>query len=385
MGEQVLVINTGSTSKKYALYDGTELRESLHFELNGSSFLLTVHNSDGKKTEEISSDVFSQSLKCVKEKIGDSVIGIIALRIVAPGLYFTKDGVLDENYILRLKKIESRDPLHITPILDMYKNVTEIFPRIKVVGISDSAYHTTIPDKAKLYALPYEDVEKFELHRFGYHGISVESVVRKLREENALSEKIIVCHLGGGSSMTAVSEGKSIETSMGYSPLEGLVMATRPGNVDPLALITLQEEKGLNASQLKNYLYKECGIKGMSGLSSDTRVLLEAEKEGDEKGARAKRALQIYTHQVKKQIGALTAILNGLDTIVFTGTIGERSSIMRERICTDLEYLGIHLDPYKNKNETILESNIEIDDAPVQIKVIHTQEEEEMARRANLV
>jgi len=385
MGEKVLVINTGSTSHKYAVYDNSRLILSFHFETNGDKFILNSISEKGKEVEEIPGDIFFSSLKYVRENTRDIKIDYIVVRVVAPGIFFSKDRIFDEEYLSKLKKIESRDPLHISPTIELYKNIVSIFTGIKVIGISDSSFHFDENRELKIYPLPYEDTEKFELYRYGYHGISIGSVVRKMKEEKSLSEKVIICHLGGGSSISAILEGKSIENSMGYSPLEGLMMATRTGNIDSMALLVLQEEKGLSISQIKNYLYKECGMKGVSGLSSDTRVLLEAEKDGGERGARASRALQLYIQKIKKEIGSQIAILNGVDTLVFTGTIGERSSIMRERICTDLEYLGIHLDLIKNKNNESENFNIEIENSPVKIKVIHTEEEKEMAYKASLI
>ena len=392
MGENILVINTGSASKKYALYNSGELRYSTHFEYDPEGgFIATTLHGNGKEEEKVKSEQYTHALQYVTEHMlehsviaENSDIKKVALRVVAPGSYFVGDLVVDEQFLFEINKTESKDPLHIDPFLASHKEVKDIIPQAKIVAISDSLFHSGMPDVARRYALPRKDADTYDFFRYGFHGISVESVVNNLREEESLPEKVVVCHLGGGSSLTALKEGRSIETSMGYSPLEGLVMATRPGQLDPSVVLSLQEEKGLKPEEIRNYLYKECGVKGASGISDDIRELLKLEVQQHE-GAR--EALALYAYHVRKQIGAMIAVLNGIDLLVFTGTIGERSDVMRARICDGLGNLGIALDLKKN-SEAIKDggtSTISEDAKIVTIKVIHTDEMREMARRAEFL
>ena len=328
MGKKYLIVNIGSTSKRYAIYsNGEELFRS--------------HLSKEEKTF-ITELLFANQLIADKKEINT-----IGIRVVAPGEYFQENRVIDQAYIRELSKVEFSAPLHITPVLEEIQRLRKEFPKAKMVGVSDSAFHTTLPEKARYYGLPKPIADKYHVHRYGYHGISFQSVVDKLRP---LPKRTIICHLGGGSSVAAVLNGKSIDTSMGFTPLEGLLGGTRVGSIDPGAALYLGNKHKLSSKKLEAYLNSECGFKGLGG-SADMRALLELEKSPDKKkAARAKLVIETFIYGIQKYIGSYTATLNGLDLLVFTGIMGEESDIIRSRICKGLDQLGIILDPKANKH-----------------------------------
>jgi acetate kinase len=250
--------------------------------------------------------------------------------------------------------------------------------RKPIVGVSDSAFHATLPESAKFYAIPINDSRRLGLYRFGYHGISVQSVTsRAAAMLGRLPENVIVCHLGGGASVTAVKNGKSLDTSIGFTPLEGLVMATRVGDIDAGAVLYLSEKLKKNYKKLEHYFNNECGLLGLSGKSSDIRELLINEKAGE---ADSSLALKIYVNRIKQYIGRMAAILGGVDLIIMAGTVGERSFIMRERICDGLKFLGVELDSEINNKSEGIETEINKVGSSVKVLVVKTDEMEEMAK-----
>ncbi len=230
---------------------------------------------------------------------------------------------------------------------------------------------------AKLYAFPKKIIEKLGLYRYGYHGISVSSVVDDVKKNYTEYNNLVVCHLGGGSSITAVKNGQSFDTTMGFSPLEGLPMSTRAGSADPNALISIMDSEDFDTKELQNFLYKECGLKGLSGLSNDTRVILDEVSKGNPD---AIKALDLYIYQIQKTIGSYFTVLGGLDAIIFTGTIGERSAEVRRRICNGLSILGVEMDPGKNKLQINGDGQITGTESKVKIFAIRTKEIKEMFR-----
>ena len=328
--KKYLIVNIGSTSRRYAIYsDDHELFSS--------------HLSKKEK-------IFISDLLFAEELIQDkSDISAIGIRVVAPGVYFLKNRVINKRYLTELRKVESSAPLHITPVLEEIRRLKKEFPETKLIGVSDSRFHKDFPDKARTYGLPYKIAEKYDLHRYGYHGISFESVVDKLRQQGPLPKKLIICHLGGGSSVTAVNNGKSVDTTMGFTPLEGLPGGTRVGDIGPGAVIYLSEKLKTSCKKLEHFLNTECGFKGLGG-SQDMMILLELEKSKDKKKAKkANLAIELFIYKIRKYIGAFTATLDGLDMLVFTGVMGEESNIIRRRICTGLDHLGINLSQKLNK------------------------------------
>lgn len=380
-----LIINTGSESKKYAVFEGEEKIYSAHFEMEAGQHIVT--ETFGQKkikttiTEKnfIKAQVFLlQSL--INKKIitsRDEIQGI-GIRIVAPGEYFLEHKIIDKEYLKMAKQALEKVPLHLGPALEEIKMVGKVFGDKKIVGVSDSAFHKTLPDKARYYAIPIADSRKLGLRKFGYHGISVQSVISQTKNKlGQLPDKVVICHLGGGASVTAIKNGQSMDTSMGFTPLDGLVMATRVGEIDPGAVIYLADRLGLNAKKLEKYFNNQCGLLGLSGKSSDVRDLLKFEGEGDKD---SKLALEIYADRLKKYIASAAAVLGGIDLLIFAGIVGERSFIMRGRICDGLQFLGVNLDTIKNNQTEGVSAEISHADSKVQVLVMRTDEIAEIAK-----
>jgi acetate kinase len=278
-----------------------------------------------------------------------------------------------------MEEARQKAPLHITTELIEIKQLKIHFPNVPIVAVSDSAFHITKPKWACYYGVDIELADKIGVKRFGYHGISVESVVRDLNEREILQPKTIICHLGSGSSVTAINNGKSVDTTMGYTPLEGLVMASRSGNIDVSAAMAIKKELQLDDDGLERYLNSQSGLLGVSGTSNDIRQLLESEKNGDEK---ASLALKLFVYRIQQAIGQMSAVLGGVDCLVFTATVGERSSIIRNRILEKLGYLGFSIDSNVNDNtfEPVKITNIATESSKP-VFVVTTNESIEIARR----
>lgn len=355
MTNKILIANIGSASKKYALYDGVHCLVSAHFEKGDDNKFVAefkfVQKIEREKTSEAEyKDALAYTLHyLIEEKIlGDNdVIPLVAIRVVAPGEYFTEHRVIDEEYLKKLEEARELAPLHISSVLSELKEIKELLPRTNIVGISDSAYHKTMPEVARRYALNDVITSEFGIYRYGYHGLSVASVVEKLKlKPGGIPKRVIVCHLGSGASVTALEHGESVDTSMGFTPLEGVPMGSRVGDIDAGAVLYLQKELKLSAGKLFHYLNTEAGLYGLSGGVSDIRELLSRKKNGE---AKAASALDMFTYKIKQHIGSYMAILGGLDALIFTGTVGERAPRIRSQICEGLSELGIVLDHHKNE------------------------------------
>jgi len=305
---KILVVNIGSQSKKYS-----------SFENDMGIWSVVIEQRDGQLDEEKLRNPFD----------------MIAFRVVAPGNFFREHKIIDEEFLAQLESARVKAPLHIDRLLSEIKFFRTKFSNVKMVAISDSAFHFTLPDYARLYALPIDDAKKFDIEHFGYHGISVSSIVEILKSRGLLQEKIIVCHLGGGSSITALKNGESVDTSMGFTPLSGLSMATRVGEIDPGALVYLSEAKNLHGEKFEEYLANQCGFLGFAGTPSMKQLL--AQEATDEKSA---LVIKMFVYQVQKYIGAYAVALGGLDLLVFSGGIGEVSEPIRSKILAGLGALG---------------------------------------------
>ena len=360
MEKKYLIINLGSVSKRYAIYSGKEAQLSKHFE----------------KDEMDPADFDNACNSFIKESGSEDISGI-GFRVVASGSFFREDRIIDEEYLENLKKAEERAPLHLGPLIKEIKKVKEILPNIPMVGISDSAFHANLPKHSGLYNIPQEDAKNLDIYRFGYHGISMQSILREIQEdEGSVPAKVIVAHLGGGASITAVKDDESFDTSMGTTPLEGLPMSTRVGNIGAGALVQLSKEKNMSLDELNEYLNTKCGLLGLSNKTGNVRELFVLKDKGDEG---AKLALEMFAYSVKKYIGAYTVAMGGLDMIVLSGTISERSPSMREMILGELGYVGIELDKDKNNKTLDKEDYIESTNSKVKIKVVKVNELEEIA------
>ncbi|OGL37385.1 hypothetical protein A3E49_01670 [Candidatus Saccharibacteria bacterium RIFCSPHIGHO2_12_FULL_49_19] len=384
-----LIANPGSASRKYALYQAEQCLLKIHFEYLGDKIVYSLEQagtSVGPEPADISHLTFAANklLPIILANLPISSkeqIKLVAIRVVAPSTYFQKDRVLSKKTIDQLTKLEPRAPLHINATLQEIHALRRVFPKAVLAGMSDSAFHNTMSEVAKYYALPPDKTAKLEIRRFGYHGLSAESIVSSLKAAKLLPKRLIVCHLGSGVSVTALLSGKSLDTTMGYSPLEGLMMSTRSGNVDITALMALQDKLKLTKNELQDLLNLHSGLLGVSQISSDVRILLQSEKDGSKS---AKLALNMYVHRIVSAIGQMTANLGGVDGLVFTGTVGERSAEIRKRIVRPLMFLGLMLDARANhqKIEQLSLLCISPKDHPAKVYITHCDEDLLMARRA---
>jgi len=382
----ILVANPGSASRKYALYHGEQVIADLHFEWVDGTIICTATNGTEQFEEPIGVNHLNAVLPHVQTmftRIGaiqdDDVLDGIGLRIVAPSGFFLQNHRFDAHVHSKLHELEKVAPLHIGIVLEEYELLQKHFPGVHVYGISDSAFHITKPDYAWNYAIPLADSDKYEIKRYGYHGLSVQSALHHLRRNDRLANKIVIAHLGSGGSITALHGGKSLDNTMGYSPLEGLMMATRSGSIDYSAVRALQLHSGMNDEETEIYLNEQSGLLGI-GDSPDIRELLSREDNGDE---RAHLALSTFAYSVQKGIAQMTAALGGIDALVFTGTVGERSATMRQRIVARLHYLDFILDPHANlacQNPMGLETLSKLTQSKP-IYVVHADEAAEIARQ----
>ncbi len=382
--DTTLAINPGSSSKKYALYQNGVLVFTLRFEKTGDGFGRCLEiNGERKKCTDVSKKEYERALEAVLEAAknervikSETDITRVGVRIVAPGTFFAEHRKIDPYFLEKLSGKEDAAPLHIPAIVDEITKVIELVPDALHVGVSDSAFHNTLPPHARAYSIPKADAKEFDVYRFGYHGLSVNSVVRSIKEEhNEVPERMIVCHLGSGASITAVKKGVSIDTTMGFSPASGLMMNTRSGDIDPGALLYLIEQKNLSGDKAHRYINKEGGLKGQLG-NGDLRVAFDrvSKREVD-----AEDAVKMYVYRIQKQIGAMMAVLGGLDTLVFTATAPERNPLVRKLVCQNLEGLGIVLDEEVNEELTAQNGAISKEDSDVVVYVQQTNEMEMLA------
>lgn len=341
--EKTLIINAGSASKKYALFDSEKLIFEKYFEDKDANFESVIPSA----TE-------------------GSGVNKIAIRVVSPGEYFQSHKLITDEYIKNLEESTDAAPLHIAPVLSEIELAKKHLPDAKLIAISDSEFHKNIPDFNFTYAL--DDVRKF-----GYHGISNSSVIRQIETmTNKFPKKLITCHLGSGVSITAIKNEKSFDTSMGFTPLDGVIMNTRVGSIDPGAVLYYLKKNNMLLEELEEKLNKNSGLTQISGITGGVKELLSKDSES------SKLALKIFTNQVAKYIGSYAAQMGGVDMVVFTATISERSPIIREQILENLEFLNIKLD--KNLNKEVVEKIgfINSEDSKVKLAVIPTKEMQEM-------
>ena len=306
-------------------------------------------------------------------------IGAVGHRVVHAGEKFASSVLITEEVIKALEECVELAPLHNPPNLLGIAACQELMPNTPMVGVFDTAFHQTMPPESYIYAIPYEYYQKHGIRRYGFHGTSHKYVAEraaKMLNVNLDDLKLITCHLGNGASVSAIKRGKCIDTSMGFTPLEGLVMGTRCGDIDPAIVTYIREKENLPQGKANEILNKKSGVLGISGVSSDFRDIEEAVAEGNE---RAALALKVFAHKVRFYIGAYIAEMNGVDAIIFTAGVGENDVTMREIICNNLGNLGIKLDPVKNKVRG-KEVDIATEDSRVRLLLIPTNEELMIAR-----
>jgi acetate kinase len=333
----VLVVNAGSTSLKLALVDEDELSGEL------------------KRFEDAEPGTATA----------------VGHRIVHGGARFRAPVVINEEVVTAIREITPLAPLHNAPALDALVEARRRFADVPHVAVFDTAFHATLPAEAATYAVPARWREEWQIRRYGFHGLSVQ-----WSAEQVQVPRLVVCHLGGGCSVTAVRDGLSIDTTMGFSPLEGVPMTTRSGSVDPGGVLYLLREKGLSVEELDRDLEHESGLAGLSGTSGDVRDLLAAEASGD---AAAALALAVYVHRIAGAVAAMAASLGGLDALVFTAGVGERSAEIRERVCSRLRFLGVELDAQANSAATP-DADVAADSSAVRVCVVGAREDIVVAR-----
>ncbi len=380
-----LIVNPGSSSKKYSLFQDGRLLVSYYFERVGSGFELSCEEATGRVTKSTLTALgYQQALAHVigdatlKQHIADvSVITRVGVRIVAPGTYFTEHRVIDDEYILRLRAMTAVAPLHIPHTIEEIKAIGLALPTALRIGVSDSAFHATMPYEAKRFSVSRADSEAYDLYRFGYHGLSVSSVIRQSPQVlGRLPERMVVCHIGSGMSMTAVKAGQSTDTTMGFAPGSGLFMGARTGDVEPAVVLEIMRQKNLSVVDMQQYLQSTGGFVGQVG-EADFRHLLARLERGDEAVAAAFRQC---VYQFQKTLGAFAVVLGGLDAVIFTATAVERSSHLRELFCKNLSVLNVSLDTDRNDELIGRSGVISPANASVAVAVIRTAELEELAR-----
>ena len=389
---KILVINCGSSSLKYQILDmdnETLLCKGLveKIGIEGSVITHEKVGEDKVKTEvpmKDHKDAIAQVLAAIQdpehgviESMGE--LGAVGHRVVHAGEKYNGSVLITEDVVKALEECIELAPLHNPANLLGIAACQELMPYTPMVGVFDTAFHQTMPAESYIYALPYEYYENYGVRRYGFHGTSHKYVAQRAADilnVDIQDLKLITCHLGNGASVSAIKGGKCIDTSMGFTPLEGLVMGTRSGDIDPAITNFIANKEGLDAAGIDNMLNKKSGVLGISGVSSDFRDIEEAIEEGNE---RAELALRVFAHKVKFYIGAYIAEMNGVDAIVFTAGVGENDFTMREIICSNMGNLGVHMDTLKNKvrgKETIIST----EDSKVKLLLIPTNEELMIAR-----
>lgn len=383
---KILVINCGSSSIKYKLYemDDKSVLAAGGIEKIGleGSFLKTKINGETKIIKS-PCPTHTEGIKLMFDTLLNPVYGAIKSldeigaaghRIVAGGR-FTKSQIVTDEMLQEWKQYMELAPLHSDAHLKGYVAVKNMLPNLPQVFVFDTAFHQTMPAKAYMYAVPYKYYEQNNIRRWGAHGTSHRFVTARVCEMLGVKPedvRIITCHIGNGASVSAVKYGKCVDTSMGLTPLEGLMMGTRSGDVDPSAVLSIMKKEGLNADQMSDLLNKESGVKGISGVSSDIREVEAGIREGNE---RCKLAMEMYDYRIKKYIGSYAAVMGGVDIVVFTAGVGEHQWDVRQGAIEDLEFMGIKVDTEKNKKNFGEEEIISTPDSKVKVVIVPTDEE----------
>ncbi len=385
---KILVLNCGSSSIKYALYDmdSKSIMTSGGAErvgLDGAFVKVKLANGE-KKTIMHDIPEHTEGVKFIFSLLTDPEIGVIkdlkeidavGHRMVHGGEKFNKSVLLTDEVLKTFEECSDLAPLHNPANLKGVRAVQELMPGLPQVGVFDTAFHQTMPKEAYMYAIPYELYEKYGVRRYGFHGTSHRYVSQRVCEYLGVKtegKKIITCHIGNGGSIAAVKDGKCVDTSMGLTPLEGLMMGTRSGDIDGGAVTFIEKKLGLDADGMSNLLNKKSGLLGVSGISSDMREIFQANQDGNE---RAKLAFEMYCYRVRKYVGSYAAAMNGCDIIVFTAGVGENQADMRESVCSGLSFMGVEIDNEKNKTIHGEEAVISTPNSKVTVVVVPTDEE----------
>ncbi|MDO5517906.1 MAG: acetate kinase [Clostridium sp.] len=385
---KILVINCGSSSLKYQLIDMNDnnvLAQGL-VERIGIDGILT-QKVEGRekyvvetdlKDHQIAIDLVLKTLIDEKQGVIKSMdeISAVGHRVVHGGEKYSKSVIVNDEVLANLEDLVKLAPLHNPANIIGIKACQALMPNTPMVVVFDTAFHQTMPAKAYIYPVPYKFYEEDHVRRYGFHGTShkyVAGEVAKWMNKDVKDLKIVTCHLGNGVSVTAVDKGVSVDTTMGFTPLDGIIMGSRSGSIDPAIVTFLQKEKGYSADEVNDILNKKSGVLGVSGIGTDFRDIRAAAEKNDE---RALLTMDIYGYQIKKQIGAYAAAMGGLDAVVFTAGIGEHAPEVRIRALTDMEFLGINIDAVKNDNQNVGDGmEISTPESKVKLFVIPTNEE----------
>ena len=391
---KVLVVNAGSSSLKYQLFDtvSSEVLAKGNCERIGIAGSRIIHKTTGKSeyVKDATLGDHSAAMKLVVETLLDGEVGCIKSvdeieaighRVVHGGPYFTKSMLVNDEVMATLEKCVAYAPLHTGAHIMGIKGCKAAMPNTPEVLVFDTAFHQTMPKEAYMYGISYDMYEEYQIRRYGAHGTShryVAGEMIKLMGGEANGKKIVTCHIGNGSSISAVKNGECVDTSMGFTPLDGVLMGTRCGAIDPAIVPFIMEKKGYTPAEMDNYMNKKCGFAGISGVGSDSRDVEAAMNAGNE---RAKLALDMLSYQIKKYIGSYSAAMGGLDAIVFTAGIGEHAPYIRENALSGLEYLGVKLDNERNTfGHSSTPVKLSTDDSRVLVYMIPTNEELVIAR-----
>jgi acetate kinase len=392
----LLVLNCGSSSIKYQVLD---MKSDSDYSLMAKGIVerigldkgILTHKVNGRSNYEVEMPIENHTvgIKHVLNILVDPIHGVlnslqdiqaVGHRVAHGGEFFSESRLIDSDVIEKIEKLFELAPLHNPANLLGIRAIETLLPGMKQVAVFDTSFHQTMPNYAYMYPLPYEYYTKYKIRRYGFHGTSHQFVAKKgclLTGLDYNTSKIITCHLGNGGSITSIKNGKSIDTSMGFTPLEGVIMGTRCGDIDPGIITFIQEREGLSASEMNKILNKKSGFLGVFGKSSDARDIEDAAAKGDE---RANLALNILYYRVLKYIGAYTAVMNGVDLIVFTGGIGENDPHLREMVGLRLKYMGLEFDVDSNKNARGRDVIISKSGSKVKMAAVTTNEELVIAR-----
>ena len=390
--KKILVVNCGSSSVRFQLINMSNEKalaggiverlghpqSLIKFKFDEKDFIMERNSLDHRSAiSEILDAITNSQSGIISHK---SEISAVGHRVVHGAEQFTESVLITEDTIKQIESCIDLAPLHNPHNLKGIHVCKKLLPDIPQVAVFDTAFHQTMEDYVYTYALAYRFYEKYGFRRYGFHGTSHFYVAHKAAEivgKEIRALKIITCHLGNGASIAAVKYGKSIDTSMGFTPLEGLIMGTRCGDVDPAMVLFIMKKEGLSPHECDKLMNYECGLRGISGISSDMRDIIKAYEEGNDK---ARLALQMYTYRIRKYIGMYSASMNGVDLIVFTGGIGEKAVLIRRMCCTDMEYLGIDFDEDRNKKTIGIEGEITAQNSKVRVLCVPTNEELVIAR-----
>jgi len=386
---KIMAINAGSSSLKFQLFEmpsETVLTKGLVERIGLDNAVFTISVNGEKQTDITEIPDHAVAVKILVEKLlsqniiqsYDEITGV-GHRVVHGGEKFADSVLITDETLAEIEALSDLAPLHNPANIVGIKAFQDILPNVRAVAVFDTAFHQTMPEKSFLYSLPYEYYEKYGVRKYGFHGTSHKYVSERAAEllgRPIEQLRLISCHLGNGASIAAIEGGKSIDTSMGFTPLAGVAMGTRSGNIDPALIPFIMEKTGKTADEVLNVLNKESGLLGVSGISSDLRDLIKASAEGNE---RAETALEVFASRIHKYIGSYAARMSGVDAIIFTAGIGENSDVVRARVLRGLEFMGVYWDPALNSVQGE-EAFISYPHSPVKVMVIPTDEEVMIAR-----